>query len=212
MAVGDFIPKWYGTRSDIISYGGVDVSRYAAVAEQSPIWRLPLRVAYLGRFDADTGVRELINAAKTYYTGTGRKLDLHLFGSGNLHREIAARTAEDGMSLTINAPVTDTSIVLRDFPIVFASGYLSILESFCAGRIVFSYYNNLLREDYLRLHPTAGSMFVCGSADEVVRGISECVKDADAVESRCETAWRWARLQSWDALAARYIQLWDRTY
>lgn len=76
--------------------------------------------------------------------------------------------------------------ILKDHPIVFASGYLTILEALCARRIVFAYFNNPLREEYLRLHPAANSMFICGSAADVAAGLKQLRESPVEVYARAQ--------------------------
>jgi hypothetical protein len=206
MAIGDFIPKWYNTHADVVSYGGVDVGLYGSITERCD--QLPLRLAYVGRFERDSGVLELVEAVRLHCKSSGRALELHLFGRGSLESELARLAPTDLLSLTVSPPVGNLRDVLRSFPIIFASGYLTMIEALCARRIVFAYYDNPLREDYLRLHPAAGSMFICGSADDVTDALAKCEQRIRWACEFSEPGWRWAREQSWDKLALQYTALW----
>jgi hypothetical protein len=206
IAIGEFIPKWYGTQVDLISYGGVNVAHYSSVA--GDLEHLPLRIAYLGRFERDTGIEEFVHATKQYCTLQGVKIDLHLFGRGRLEEHFLRLQSDSSLSITVSPPVSDTAKVLEKSPIILASGYLTILESLCARRIVFAYYNNPLREDYLRLHPAASSMFVCGKVQDVMQGLALCRENISRACLLSEPGWQWAREQSWDKLAQRYVDLW----
>jgi glycosyltransferase involved in cell wall biosynthesis len=206
MAIGDFIPKWYHTRADVISYGGVDVGLYGGITERCD--QLPLRVAYVGRLERDNGVMELVEAVRLHCKSSGRALELRLFGRGSLESELARLAPTDSFLPTVSPPVADLRDVLRAFPIIFASGYLTMIEALCARRIVFAYYDNPLREDYLRLHPAAGSIFICGSAHEVTNALAKCEQSVRWACEFSEPGWRWARKQSWDKLALQYTALW----
>ncbi|MBI3945600.1 MAG: glycosyltransferase family 4 protein [Armatimonadetes bacterium] len=206
ICVGDFIVKWYGTRADYVTYGGVDVARYASAGP--PCGELPLRIAYLGRYEPDTGVGELVEAAAAHQRASGRRVSLHLFGQGSLEAALRERSAAEGIPESVSPPVEDTAAVLARFPVLFASGYLTILEGLCAGRIVFGYYANPLREDYLRLHPAAKSLVICGGAADVVRGLARCDEDLPGACRASEPGWEWARQQTWDAVARLYLRLW----
>jgi len=205
VAVGDFVPKWYGTPVDMITYGGVDVENYSQMPMQDT--KLPLRIAYLGRFEVDTGVFELVRAVQAYLATHKATVELHLFGHGSLMKQLS-NLQQSELPIFISPPVVDITGILKTFPIIFASGYLTILEALCARRIVFAYYNNPLREDYLRLHPAADSLFVCGSVEDVVTGLSKCIQDTNNAFVRSEHGWDWAQKQSWENLAQKYVSLW----
>jgi len=207
IAVGKFIPKWYGTEPNMITYGGVDVERYSNITPDCN--RLPLRVAYVGRFEQDTGILELINAIRAYYRVSGVRIDMHLFGSGRLKEDLLMLQSDSSVLVTVSPPVSDMTKVLERFPIIFASGYLTILEALCARRIVFAYYNNPLREDYLRLHPASRSMFICGNAQDVIDGLTLCHENIHGACQFSEPGWQWAKRQSWDNLAKQYLNLWS---
>jgi glycosyltransferase involved in cell wall biosynthesis len=206
IAIGDFIPKWYGTPADVVSYGGVSATRYAL--EFPDAAALPFRIAYLGRLEPDTGVLQLVDGLQTAIERTGKPIELALFGNGSLADTLAARR-NPRLQLTVHAPVRDTSAILADYPIIAASGYLSILEALCARRIVFAFYDNPLREDYLRLHPQSASMFFCGGAEDFSRHLQTCRADLPAIARASEPAWAWAREQTWDRVADAYARLWN---
>lgn len=206
LCVGDFIVKWYGTRATFITYGGVDVEHYSRAGP--PCRELPLRIAYFGRFEADTGVQELVEGVVAYQRASGRQVTLHLFGQGSLEQALQAHAKAEGVPDRISPPVPDTAPWLAHYPVVFASGYLTILEGLCAQRIVFAYYANPLREDYLRLHPAASSLAICGSARDVAQGLQRCHEDFDAICRASTPGWQWARQQTWQQVTQLYLRLW----
>jgi glycosyltransferase involved in cell wall biosynthesis len=207
IAVGDFIPKWYDTPADIVVYGGIHPQ---TSSQSNNAKNLPQAAAYMGRFEPDNGILEIVEALRKHYQVTEQKFPLHLYGSGSLLEPLKNMQRSAGLCLEISPPVSNVDAVLQQHPIIFASGYLTILEALYARRIVFAYYNNSLREDYLRLHPAANAMFICGSADDVRAGLKQLQEKPDEVYARAEESWQWAQTQTWDRLAESYIQLWDK--
>jgi glycosyltransferase involved in cell wall biosynthesis len=208
IAAGDFIPKWYGTPADAVIYGGIYPERFSNGIEAQS---LPLSAAYLGRFEPDNGILEIVAAWRENDRAGKHKIPLHLFGSGSLEPQLAVWQNEGELDLKVSPPVSDVGAVLQNHPIIFASGYLSILEALCARRIVFAYFNNPLREEYLRLHPAAKSMFICGSAADVRAGLQELRESPATVYARMQDSWRWAQTQTWDRLAQTYLSLWQKS-
>ena len=207
IAAGDFIPRWYGTPADFITYGGVHPEQFREIGEAQS---LPLSAAYLGRFEPDNGILEIVAAWRENHRAHGEKIPLQVFGSGSLGEQLSALQNEANLDLAVSPPVSDVRAVLQKHPVVFASGYLSILEALCARRIVFAYFNNPLREEYLRLHPAANAIFICGSAQDVLAGLQQLRETPDEVFARARPSWRWAQSQTWELLAQTYLQLWGK--
>ena len=210
IAIGDFIPKWYGTEADFVNYGGVEVERYSAAAgeDADPDNR---SMAYFGRFEQDTGILDVVEAVRRSNAGSDRPLLLDLYGMGSLEKRLVALCEQTSNAVRILPPVTDIAELLPKYRNVFVSGYLSILESLCAERTVCAYYHNRLREEYLRLHPAASSMFICGSVDDIIACLSLCRSDPPGVLSKCRGGWEWAKKQTWDSVARVYLKLWNCT-
>jgi glycosyltransferase involved in cell wall biosynthesis len=206
IAIGAFIEKWYGTKSNYISYGGVDVERYGMI-KQSGCDPNELRIGYFGRFEPDTGLLEVVEAVQNCNRQLNQKVRLDLYGAGSLRDRLCALNEEEAVVTPL--PIAkDPSAVLAKYSIVIASGYLTILEALCAERIVFAQYNNELREDYLRMHPAASSIFICKETGDFVAGILRCLSDPAGVAAKSKVGWDWAKRQSWEKVAATYTELW----
>ena len=85
-----------------------------------------------------------------------------LAGSGSLARSVA-EAASPLLKLTFLGAQAETQDLLRTHNTVIASGYLTIADALAAGATVLAWYGNPLREDYLRLHPAAQSILICGN-------------------------------------------------
>ena len=204
MLVGEFIRRWYGAKGDCVTYGGTDVAKFGAFPSVDPA--APLRAAFVGRLEPDTGLAVVLDAFRRLRGLPGAPVTLSVFGAGSLEGLVRK---EPGDAVTLEAPPADIAQVYRSFPIIFASGYLTILEALAAGRIVFACYDNPLRKDYLTLHPAAASCVVCGDSAEVLGGLIDCREQMASVLARSAPGWQWARTQSWDRLAVEYRSLWS---
>src|SRR3989344_8398523 len=54
ICIGDFIPKWYGTKPTLISYGGVDSSK---LKNQNAKLKIKKSAVFIGRLDQQTGIK-----------------------------------------------------------------------------------------------------------------------------------------------------------
>ena len=206
--IGHFIEKWYGIKADIFSYGGVDIGKYYT-DKPFLISKKRLRIAYIGRFSKDTGTNELIMAVKEYCKSYNKRIELHLFGDRKISEGLLHVDENIQLSIQVEKPIIDSSLIIQDYEIILACGYLTILEALCAKRIVFAYYNNPVREDYLRMHPVASSFFICGDKDSFIEGLNRCVNQSSDVLKKCEPGWEWGKKQTWAKLAGEYISLWQ---
>ena len=208
--IGHFIERWYGTRADIVSYGGVDIDKYY-YDKQPSLNREKIKIAYIGRFAEDTGIYKLILGVKEYCKRyKNMRIELHLFGDGNISKTLLHIDENIKLTIKVENPIIDSSLIIRDYEIIFACGYLTILEALCANRIVFSYYNDSIREDYLRMHPVTSSLFICGDEDSFIDGLNRCVNKSSDVLKKCESGWEWSKKQTWAKLAGKYISLWQQ--
>ena len=235
LGIGHFLAKWYPVQPAQITHGGVDPTRFAGAA--SPNVGRPVRAAYVGRLEPDTGVQAIAEAVRdlnvragggggggagsagggesagTPAAGGGGAagapiVTLDLYGKGSLAPQIAALAETSGGTLRLHPAVQDPSTIMRDYPVIVASGYLTILEALCAKRLVLAYYGDPIREDILRLHPAAPAMFICGSKADVARSFETIAVDAAAALARSAAVWTWAATQTWDLLADQYCALW----
>lgn len=207
LSIGAFIDRWYGTRSDSVGYGGVDHRRYNCGGRESG--DLPPRVAYLGRFASDTGLPLLVEAVRLVVQEPGGSPHFDFYGTGPLEDELKLLQAEGRGRVRVMPPVADTAAIVMDVPAVAASGYLSILEALSARRMVIAMYADPLREDYLRCHPAADSLWICGTAQEVRSALLDIFTRPEEARRRSEAGWRWAQGQSWEHVTGEYLRLWE---
>lgn len=97
--------------------------------------------------------------------------------------------------ISATGQIADPSCLIKKSDYVFATGYLSILESFKLGKIVLCHYNNSVKKDYLLLHPM--SKYFVFNFDDIP---AKLAKEPQ----------RWAKEQTWDKLADIYETLWQK--
>jgi len=152
ICVGDYLCKWYGTKTDFITYGGVDLPDFQFSKSNFPEY------IFIGRLEEDLGLSEYLQVFK--------KLPVVFIGAGSLK----SKCAKVGRTL---GKVKDLSVILKQRPYVFAASYLTIWEALAYGCSVFSLYQNPLKKDYLEKFPAAANIHVSGSAGELISQLNQ---------------------------------------
>lgn len=195
--VGDFIKKWYGTRPDIVMYGGVDsvpLSKYKIVNKRRRI----LKVLFIGRLEKDIGVLVYRDALRMLRE-KGMDFELVIHGEGSLRPEIESYGKVEGF-------VKDLRSSIKKADIVFSSSYLTMLQVMQLGKPIFAAYNNPLKHDYLRTSPFAEYITVSGSAHELARQLGRFQPNI----KKLEKGQKWANEQTWGKVTDAYLQLWEK--
>lgn len=137
----------------------------------------PKKMLFIGRTDPDTGYDDCVQLAKL--------LNFHL---------------------TVITDEPDPTKFISQTDYVFASGYLSILESALAGKLIFASYSDPIRKDYLLMHPIASHMIIGQTASNLAKALSSHSNPETA--KMIELAHTWAVRQTWPALVKTYETLW----
>ncbi len=206
ICAGDFIRKWYGTRADYITYGGV------RPPEKEPDQREDKRAVFLGRLSGDSGIRQYITCLQILRDRYQLNMELDVCGGGTLFEEIKGRVAEQGLKINLHGFVENTQDYLNQARFAFVSGYLGILEAMVHKKLVFSVYDNPLKRDYLELFPQSGEMIVIAeSPEQLAERIAYYLANPDQERERVTKAYLWAREQGWEKVAELYLKLWGET-
>lgn len=192
ICVGHFIEKWYETRADIITYGAVEEQKSDTDSENT--------ILYAGRLEPDTGFPVLLESF-------GEINKLHpeykfvILGNGTL-----TDTLKDYPNVIYKGWVKDTAEYISKSEVVFASGYLSMLEAFIMKKKVLGYYNNELKKDYFEMIPHCQDlMWTAGSKDEVIKMFEDMLSNNEKIKA----AYSFAKKYSWDSLKQDYYRLWN---
>ena len=202
ICIGDFIKKWYGTKADYVSYGGVNIAtsdkRPASQRGEQETSRNS--AIFVGRLEEQTGILAYVKAIELI-----RKqipdFKFEIIGDGKLRKKIEKNFRVLGFK-------KDPEKYLLKYNFAFVSGYLSILEALAAKRLVFAVYNNPLKEDYLILSPFSKFITVCNSTSELVSKIIFYLDNIKKQEKITEDAYKWVKNQTWEEVVNTYLKLW----
>lgn len=181
ICIGDYLPLWYKTKADFISYGAV------AAVKINPGKPKTKRAVFIGRLAPDLGLTEYFKVFKILKK-QGYKITF--IGDGNLRRQAAKLGRVIGEVKNIQPYLLSASHV-------FCSSYLTIWEALAAKRQVFALYQNDLKKDYLIKFPAAKHIHISGSAKELISRL-------DQVLSPC------FRYPIWAQVAKIYLKLWQK--
>jgi glycosyltransferase involved in cell wall biosynthesis len=199
ICIGDFIPKWYGTKPTYIEYGGVDISNSSfknigKVKNESAL--------FVGRLDEQTGILTYTKAIEEVRKKIPN-FDFLVIGGGDLKNKISKK-------IKVLNPLSNAQDYLRDYNFAFVSRYLSILEAMAAKRLVFAVYDNPIKEDYLRMAPFAKYIVIFNSSVELVSKISFYLDNAKNKEEMVEKAYSWVEKHTWKEMTDTYLRLWGK--
>lgn len=195
ICIGDYIKKWYGTKPDFISYGGVNIVK----SEKLKI-KNEKSAVFIGRLDEQTGILTYVEAVKILRKKIPN-FDFSVIGDGKLREKIDNKTK-------ILKPLDNAAEYFQKYNFAFVSRYLSILEAMAAKRLVFAVYDNPLKEDYLRMAPFSRYILISNSASDLVSKISFHLNNLKERERLVENAYKWAEKYTWEEMANIYMKLW----
>lgn len=201
ICVGSYLEKWYGTRSNAITYGAVR----APVEVASPVGR---NIVFIGRLEPDTGIMTYLEAMPMIQQLWKHPLKLIVCGEGSLREHVIEFANNHSLDVEVLGAVPDPTHWIRQSRYVFVSGYLGILEAMICRRIVFAVYDNPLKRDYLCMMPGAENrLILSGSPEELARGFRDVSENSDRERSLIEQAYAFACEQTWERLAETYLDL-----
>jgi glycosyltransferase involved in cell wall biosynthesis len=205
ICVGRFLHSWYGTREDMVVYGGINPPP-EALCSRTP----EADFVYVGRLAEDTQVMDYIRAIQELHD-QGRPYTLKVFGDGPLRSRVKACVQQHSAGASYCGP-TSAPLEARSLGrYAFASGYLAILESLSLERLVFALYGNPLKKDYLETIPNARNMMLtAGSVCELqdkIQWAEDHPLEADAIRKAGQS---WSARQTWERLVDIYYELWSR--
>lgn len=210
ICVGSYIKKWYRTKSDYVTYGGVDnkigkakvyqdISRFL---KKNVVARKKLNILFLGRLEEDNGVKICLSSL-ALMRKKGIRFEFSACGDGKLRKKVEKYGKVYGFT-----PVLNKYIDRSDF--VFASSYLSILEALIRGKIVISPYQNDLKRDYLRDSPFARFVILGGNPDSLVDKMLSIISSPGVKSKMSLDGYNWAREQTWSKVVDTYLDLWEK--
>ena len=198
ICIGEYVKKWYGASSKYITYGGVNLHNYHATVRGS--YARGIKILFIGRLEEDTGISVYLKVLDVL---KNRKISFgfEACGNGSLRRSVEQYGKVHGF-------VKDMDKYIERSDFVFTSSYLSILEAISRGKIVFSVFQNKLKEDYLKMSPFAKWIVIKSSAKDLADKILYFIKHHEEKEKIANTAFEWVKTQTWDNVVGEYLKLW----
>lgn len=197
--IGDYIEKWYGTRSDMTLYGGI--SHVSLNLDSHKRKRKKVYITLIGRLADDIGIQIYLSVLQLFDKNK-IPYELHVCGDGPL-------TSSLNKYGTVHGIVEDVEQYIIQADIIFASSYLTILEALAYGKRVYAVYEHALKEDYLKLAPFAEWMTIAESAQDMYREIMQH-KKASFQNPHTHDIRSYLEMITWDKVADTYIALWKK--
>lgn len=129
IAVGHYIEKYYGIKTDKIIYGGNTIYRYIDISKRKNT------VVFVGRLEKDTGVLEFIKWLKK-----NSKIKSEFVGDGDLRKECEKYGKVYGFC--------DPVPFYKKSEYAVPAGYLSYIEAKSFGCKIEVFPNSPLKKDY----------------------------------------------------------------
>lgn len=193
ISVGDYIGKWYGTKSNAVIYGAWDkVKTKTSVFNKDK----KLKILFIGRIEKDTGVEVYSQALEKL-----RNFKFEACGDGSYRKEFEKLGKVHGFVKNLDRYIEKSDIV-------FASSYLSIIKAMSFKRPIFSVYENSLKRDYLKMAPFSKWIYIANSPKMIVGQIKRVMRDKRIREKNVNLAYNWASDQTWNKLKNTYLNLW----
>jgi glycosyltransferase involved in cell wall biosynthesis len=204
ICVGNFICKWYGTKCQNITLGGVDFpNKIPSSVDNSAI--------YIGRLGVDTGILDLIDALNILKEEYTVEIPLHICGDGPLRKEIEDQAKNDNLIIFMHGFVAEPNTYIQTCKYAFVSSYLSILETMIQKKPVIAFYNNPLKKDYLYSFPNAEQMMtITGSPKELAEKIFALIKGPKQTNLLVNNAYEFSIKQTWSKVAELYLKLYQQ--
>lgn len=189
VAVGKYLEKYYRFTANEVLYGAVETPRVLGKKEDL--------LLYVGRLNYDTGLPVLLQALQS-----GAWKGRMVFCGDGLLREQAEQLGEvQGF--------VDPRPFLKKAKVVFAGGYLSVLEAFAYQCAVIAAEKNPLKKDYFLLSPFSTWITLVRTPKEVARELAQMRGSSARQKAVVDSASRWARQQTWQSITDTYQKLYS---
>lgn len=187
--IGDYISKFYGTKKDVVLYGATEKLKKITKKKRN-------KVVYVGRLAKDTGLTLFLE----FFKKNKRKVHVEFCGDGELLKECKKYGKTHGF--------VDPKNYIKDANIVFASGYLSILESLANKSKVIVSQDNPLKKSYYEDAPFRDWIYICNNLSEIEKSFDKTLVQSREADKKVENAFNWVSKLTWENLAEEYLNLW----
>jgi len=202
ICIGDYIRKWYGTKANFISYGGVDL----LPIEKNTHFETAL---FIGRLEKDTGIMTYIDAIKILKKKYNINFKVGICGDGSLRKTIDESIKTNELKVKLFGFVENPTDYLMKCKFAFVSGYLAILEAMISKKLVFSVYDNELKKDILNCIPDSrNTMIIASSPEDLADKIVYFLNNPEKEKEIINNGYNFAKNQTWKQVTAIYLKLW----
>lgn len=194
ICVGKYLEKWYNTKADYITYGGIEINNYESIDKDNS---KKFKILYLGKFE-QTWIRIYLKALDILERKL-ENLEVRFIGEGSLKRKAGAMGEVLGL-------LDNPMYYIGRSDIVFTSGYLSTLESLANHRTVFAIKDNDLKRDIFEMSPFAKWIIIESDPEKLAQKVIDYKNGKLKID--IEGAYNWAKKQTWEKVADLYLKLW----
>lgn len=135
IAVGKYIEKFYGIKTNALTYGASVTSLYNSVTVKQKN-----RIVYVGRLEENTGLLQFLDWLKN-----NKKYSVDFCGDGRLRTECEKYGTVHGFC--------DPNPFYKKAKICVPGGYLAALEALSYNCELKLFWNNQVKEDYWKMSP-----------------------------------------------------------
>lgn len=202
ICVGDYIKKWYGANPKFVTYGGVsprEQSKDTTSGKNES--KKGVKILLIGRLANDIGVN-LYTTALILLRANHIPFKMKALGDGELRSDVEKVG-------TVLGFVSNPDEFINKTDIVFASSYLTILESIARGKLVIAVYDNPLKGDYLKLAPFSKWIEIVSNVGGVNKIVEQYEKSKAKYATILSEGKQWANSQTWSKVKEMYYSLWQ---
>lgn len=206
ICVGAFLNKWYGTKTDFVTYGAVNlqaIEKYKTKKIDKK--KSSNKIIFIGRLENETGIMKYLQAFKIL-NEQNKNFSLDVYGKGSLENEIKKYREANNLNINLKGFIMNIESVLNNYGYVFCSRYLGMLESMTFSKPVFAEYNNLIKKDYLQMTPFADYISIAENAKNIAKDFEDNLSGQKILDTK--KAYAWVKNYTWDEMVNLYLQLW----
>jgi len=86
--------------------------------------------------------------------------------------------------------------------------HLSILEAFACKKMVFAFYNNPIKKDYLEMTPFKKWIVIEKDPKKMANKVIDYLNNPAKYQPLIDRAYEWVKKQTWEKITEKYLQLW----
>lgn len=200
MHVGHFIQKWYGTKPDTVTYGGVP-EVYTCSSKLAA-------AVFVGRLQHDNCVDLYLHGLWVARDRYGLSIPCIIIGDGELSqyaKEFVRRHGLRGVRFLGQTP--NAYEYFRSARVAFAGGYLSVLEALKSGCEVICAYRPGIKQDYFGMMPCVGGLWLAPDAESIATALYRIIVLSET-RSTNPLISKWVQSQTWSWVTSEYLRMW----